>query len=167
MKKVLVIYYSQSGSTELIASKIAETLDADICALELEKEFKYKGFLKYIMGGFQVLTKQVPPIKPLNNSPQDYDLVFIGTPMWNRGVTPAVRTLLQQIKGLNKKIYFFYTQKGNSKKLNDTIKELIEPGNILGGVLSFRNVKENVANRLMAAEKWATTIIDEAYGKKD
>ena len=165
MKKVLVIYYSQGGNTELVAAKIANVLEADLIEVRLQNERIYKGFLKYLMGGFQVMTKQVPAIMPLAKDPKNYDLIFVGSPMWNRGVTPAIRTLLSNLSGLNKKIYFFYTQKGNSQKLSTSIKHLIEPGNIFGGALSFRNVKENQGNRLVAAEKWATQIIDEAYEK--
>lgn len=165
MKKVLVLYYSQSGNTELIATKIASVLEADLLEVKLQNEQKYKGFLNYLMGGFYVMTKQQPPIMPLTKDPKDYDLIFVGSPMWNRGVTPAIRTLLNNLKGLNKKIYFFYTQKGNSQKLSSSIKQLIEPGNIFGGALSFRNVKANQGNRLVAAEKWATEIIDQAYQK--
>ena len=165
MKKVLVLYYSTTGNTELIAQKIATTCEGELEEVKLENPNRYRGFLKYALGGFDVFRKLEPQILPLKKDPKAYDIIFIGTPMWNRGITPAIRTLLAKLQGLNKKIYFFYTQKGNHKKLQASVEALINKGNTFGGALGFRNVKENVPNRLVAAEKWATEIIDQAYLK--
>ncbi len=55
MKDTLVIYYSLEGNTELVATELAEKLDADILAVKPLKDIDAGGFGKYFWGGSQVV----------------------------------------------------------------------------------------------------------------
>lgn len=165
MKKVLVIYYSLDGATALIAEKLALTLEADIVGVKPLKELNPNNFLKYALGGFQVITKQKPPLAQLNVDFAKYDLIFIGSPVWAGGITPPIRTLLENDLIKNKKVYFFYTHGGGKNHVLEDAKLILEKNNTFGGSLGFLSVKKNVANRVIAAQQWATKIIDEEYKK--
>jgi flavodoxin len=165
MKKVLVVYYSLDGATEAIAQKLALTLEADVSALKPLKDFNPKGFIKYIMGGYQVIRKQKPELETLKIDFNKYDLIFIGTPVWAGSFTPAVRTLIDSSLINKKKVYLFFTHGGGNNHVLDDAKKIIEKNNTFGGGLGFMSVKKNLGNRLNAAQQWATKIIDEEYKK--
>ena len=165
MKKVLVVYYSLDGATEMIAQKIALTLEADVTEIKPIKDLNPKGFIKYLMGGYQVMRKQKPELTPLKIDYNKYDLIFIGTPVWAGSFTPAIRTLIDSNLFTNKKVYFFFTHGGGNNHILEDAKMIIEKNNSFCGGLGFLNVKKNLGNRLNAAQQWATSIIDEEYKK--
>jgi flavodoxin len=165
MKKVLVVYYSLDGATAMIAQKLALTLEADIFALKPLKDFNHKGFIKYLMGGFQVIRKQKPELNKINLDFNKYDLIFIGTPVWAGSFTPAIRTLIDSNLITNKLVYLFFTHGGGNNHVLEDAKQILEKNNTFGGGLGFLSVKKNPGNRLNAAQQWATSIIDEAYKK--
>jgi flavodoxin len=165
MKKVLVIYYSLDGATEAIAQKLALTLEADVSVLKPLKDFNPKGFIKYILGGYQVIRKQKPELTLINLDFNKYDLIFIGTPVWAGSFTPAVRTLIDSNLINKKKVYLFFTHGGGNNHVLEDAKKIIDKNNTFGGGLGFLSVKKNLGNRLNAAQQWATKIIDEEYKK--
>ncbi|MFA6529068.1 MAG: flavodoxin [Candidatus Gracilibacteria bacterium] len=92
----LVVFYSFEGSTKLLAKAIAETIEADILELKPKKEtVKSHGFAKYFWGGKQVLFKQKPVLEKFDKNPDDYDVIFLGTPVWSWTYTPAMRSFLE------------------------------------------------------------------------
>ncbi len=165
MKKVLVIYYSLDGATALIAEKIGLTLEADIVGIKPLKGLNPNNFLKYALGGYQVIFKKKPELAPLNVDFNKYDLIFIGTPVWAGSFTPPIRTLLESDLIKNKKVYFFFTHGGGNNHALEDAKAILEKNNTFGGGLGFLSVKKNIANRVVAAQQWATKIIDEEYKK--
>ncbi len=69
---------------------IAETIGAEILELKVDREPPSKGFMKFFWGGRQVMTKEVPSLLPFSEHPEDYDILFIGTPVWAFSYTPAL-----------------------------------------------------------------------------
>jgi menaquinone-dependent protoporphyrinogen IX oxidase len=48
-------------------------------------------------------------LEKVNNDPASFDIVVIGTPMWNHTVSTPIRTYLTQYKDSFKKLAFFCT----------------------------------------------------------
>lgn len=93
MKKVLVVFYSRSGTTSRVALEIAKELDADVDEILSVQE--RKGAAGYLRSGFEALTKGLPSIRTTRN-PRSYELVVIGTPVWAGSISSPVRTYLYQ-----------------------------------------------------------------------
>lgn len=55
--RILVVYYSFEGNTELIAESIAKEINSDILKLEVVKPISNDSS-KYLVGGKQVLIKE-------------------------------------------------------------------------------------------------------------
>jgi len=103
--KSLVVYYSRSGNTKLVAETIAKQMGCDI--EEIIDNKNRDGIIGYIGG---VLNHKGPTtIKEMNSKPGDYDLVIIGTPIWWYTCTPAVTAYLKQYGKDIKRAAFFYT----------------------------------------------------------
>lgn len=80
MTRILVAYYSWTGTTARLARAITDALAAD---LEEIKETKRRRMpLGAIRGVFEVLTKRRPALAPMEKKAANYDLVVLGFPVW-------------------------------------------------------------------------------------
>ena len=90
--RILVAYYSRSGNTERVARALAAELGADL--ERIVDRTDRRGFLGYLRAGRDAIRRRGTEIAPPATDPPRYDLLLIGTPVWGRSVTPAVRTYL-------------------------------------------------------------------------
>ncbi len=158
--KALVLYYSLEGSTESIAKEISSSLDIPIAKIEPVKDIKSKGFLKYFLGGRQVLKGIKPELKPLEVNLDDYDLVFLGSPTWAGTYTPPIKTLLEDhLKG--KSIGYFYTHTGGNAKVTDNAKAAIKINNTFLSAIDIMNPKKTPSESAKKAIDWARKLIQQ------
>ncbi len=80
--KVLVLYYSQTTHTKTVAQEIATRLGADIEEIALVEP--YDGEFKETIERCMKERKErvTPELKPLTVNIADYDVIFIGYPIW-------------------------------------------------------------------------------------
>ena len=107
--KVLVAYYSQTSNTQKVATEIATRLDADM--MEIVPVEPYDGdFDATIERGKRELDEGIlPEIQPLTANVADYDIIFIGYPIWFGTYAPPIATFLNQVDLSGKKIVPFCT----------------------------------------------------------
>ncbi|MDD5530829.1 MAG: flavodoxin [bacterium] len=110
--KILVTFYSRTGNTKKVAETIAGTLKCDI--EEIVDMKSRKGAWGWIVSGKDATQKNLTTIGAITKSPDSYDLIIIGTPIWGGKMTPAVRTYLSQNKEKIKSIAFFCTMGGSN-----------------------------------------------------
>ncbi len=109
-KKILVVFYSRTGTTRKIAQEISNTLSCDIEEIvDLKSRAGIKGFM---VGGKDAMRRNLTEIKPVERTPSDYDIVIIGTPVWASNMTPAIRTYITYNRNKFKDIAFFCTTGG-------------------------------------------------------
>jgi len=108
-QKVLVLYYSQTNNTKLVATEIANRLDADI--EQIEAVNPYDGdFQATIERCIQERNEGVTPdIQPVKSDLTKYDVIFIGYPVWFGTYAPPVITFLNNVDLSGKKIIPFCT----------------------------------------------------------
>lgn len=108
-KKVLVLFYSQTNNTKMVAAEIANRLDADIEAIEAVNP--YDGdFDATIQRCLQERQDGVlPEIRPLTSDLSKYDVIFIGYPVWFGTYAPPVITFLNNVDLSGKKLVPFCT----------------------------------------------------------
>jgi flavodoxin len=109
--KILVAYYSRTGTTRQVATELAAMLGADI--EEITDTKNRRGFFGYLGGGRDASGKKTTVIGPLQKNPAEYDLMVLATPVWAWTVTPAMRTYLIQTKGKIGKAAFLCTMGGS------------------------------------------------------
>ena len=141
MKK-LVVFYSLTGKTEIVAKTIAKELKADHCRVEEIK--KRNRFLAYITGGYAAIRDRCSEIKPVELNVHDYDLILLGSPIWASRPVPAINAFINNTDFKNKEVIAFFTMGGTEyKKATDNITVKIEKssGKLLDsfGVRAKRN----------------------------
>ncbi len=122
--KILVVYYSRTGYTRIVAKQIAQSLHADL--LELKEQTNRRGIRGFIKGGYDALRHNPTKLMPLDKKSSAYDLVITGSPVWAGTLCPAMRTFLQKNAPFIKQVAFFCTHGGGgaSKSYAD-VKTLI------------------------------------------
>ena len=127
----LVVYYSRSGKTKVVAEKIAEVLNADNEEIVDLKD--RKGWIGFLKSGFDATIGRETRIAEMKKSITNYDLVVMGTPIWNSRPTPAIRTFIIQNDFSERNVAIFCTCEGMGQdKIIKRIKALIPKCKIVG-----------------------------------
>lgn len=92
--KILVVYYSLEGNTKLIAETISNEVSADILEVKPKKDIEPHSKIKYLIGGKQAITKEKPELVHYDVNIENYEILFIGTPVWAWTFAPAIRSFL-------------------------------------------------------------------------
>jgi len=111
--KSLVVFYSFTGKTKLVAETIAGVLKADRVEIE-EAKPRRNGIAAYMTGGFDAIMNRKTRIKPVNIDLQQYDTIFIGSPVWASRPTPAINSFLQSSNFKGRNVVPFFTMGSNN-----------------------------------------------------
>jgi flavodoxin len=109
--KSLVVFYSRTGNTSMVALKIASLFHADTD--RILSRVSYDGFLGFPKAVFHSVTGRQVPIDPPKLMPDGYDLVIVGGPIWAGHIAPPVQTYLRQFRGRFKHVAFCLTHAGS------------------------------------------------------
>lgn len=125
--KAIVVYYSQLNSTKAVAEQIATKMDIPIVAIEPVVPYD-DDFNATIQRGQKEMAGELPEIKPLNVNLKDYDVVFLGYPIWFGTYATPMMTFLKNANLAGKKIVPFCTfgSGGLNTSVNDLKKALPE-----------------------------------------
>ncbi len=147
--KTIVIYYSLTGNTGLVAKMIAERLGAETLGLKPEKEIPSKGALKYFCGGKSVMLHEKPKLLNERVALDGYNTLVIGTPVWAGSFTPPIHTFLSENVIKDKSIYLFATCSPgtDTKKCFGNMKEKLSRSRVKG-TAGFEDVKKMSAKEL-------------------
>jgi flavodoxin len=153
--RTLVIYYSRSGKTKFVASKLAEKLGADI--EEVIDRKNRKGLIGFILAGRDATRGVKTEIEETRYSPKNYDLIALGTPIWNSRPTPAIRTYLAKNDLSGKKVALFCTLNGSDEaKAVEKIKDLV-PNNV--GVIAISKPLKNPELTDRRLSEWCKSLL--------
>jgi len=139
--KMLVAFYSRSGTTKRVAQEIVKALNADIDEV-IDKKSR-RGILGFLIAGYDATRGKTTEIE-FEKDPSDYDLVIIGTPVWNGRVTPAIRTYLLQNREKIKSAVFFSTCAGRFGKCLEQMEELWGKKPLLKKVLVRKRLNKGI-----------------------
>lgn len=110
--RILVVFYSRTGTTRTVADAIRRELRCDIDRIfDLTPRDGVRGYLR---AGFDAFFHRPARLQSMNTDPRDYDLVVVGTPVWNASVSAPVRTYLEENADRFKRVAFFLTHGGSS-----------------------------------------------------
>lgn len=117
MSKILVAYFSASGTTGNVARNLAEAAGADI--YEIRPEVPYtKADLNWMdkksRSSIEMNDKNFrPDIADKNANIADYDTIFLGFPIWWYVAPTIINTFLESYDFSGKKIILFATSGGS------------------------------------------------------
>lgn len=94
--RMLVLYYSETGTTRTVAEELQRQLGADIDSVVAVEP--YTGiFMETIQRGQREMQSgQMPALKPLTRQMADYDIIFLGYPIWFGTYANPIATLVKE-----------------------------------------------------------------------
>ena len=123
-QKVLVLYYSQLGHTKAVAEEIAQRTGADIEEIVMVNPYD-TGFAATIQRCMQEREAGVlPEIQPVAANVADYDVIFLGYPVWFGTYAPPVTKWLEGVDLGGKKVVPFCTF--GSGGLESSVADLVK-----------------------------------------
>jgi menaquinone-dependent protoporphyrinogen IX oxidase len=91
-RKMLIVFYSRSGTTRMVAQALAAELKCD--ADEIVATKSRAGFVGIMRSLIEGMRRRPAQIAPARFNPSSYDLVVIGTPVWAWSVSSPIRAYL-------------------------------------------------------------------------
>lgn len=144
-QKQLVLYYSETGTTKTVAQELQKQLGADI--EEIEAVVPYSGnFQETIQRGQREMQSgEMPAIKPLKKKIADYDIIFLGYPIWFGTYANPIITLVKEQDFAGKTIVPFCTfGSGGLNTSSDALKKALPKATIAKGY-GVRTARVNAA----------------------
>lgn len=159
MSKKLVLYFSVYGTAKKTAEEIAKQTGADLC--EIEPAAPYDGNCDHYNALARLAKKERdedmhPAIR--NEIPvEDYDVIFIGYPMWQYTFPMILYTLFDRYDFSGKTVVPFNTHMGSGDGgTYQTIRELEPDATVLEGLPVEMRDAENGAEERIA--KWLNRL---------
>lgn len=120
----LVVFFSRSGNTELMARKIASIKNANVIPIQSERNrIGFLGLIEALQDARETETEITPSKIDLSN----YDTIYIGSPIWLYSPTPQIFEFAKNNDFTGKRVILFNSM--NSKfeqKYIDDFKNIIE-----------------------------------------
>ena len=154
-EKILIVYYSLTGNTQFIAEIIQEAIKADIEELKPIKELNPSSSMKYMWGGYQATMKKKPKLKPIVKNPLEYDIIFLGTPVWAWTFSPPLRSFLSLYDLTDKRVAIWTCSAGDPSKAMDRFSNALKDAQILGKI----GLREPLNNNPEEAKQKARLLI--------
>ena len=123
-QKTLVLYYSQTSNTKALAQELARKLGADIEEITLTSP--YEGDFQETIARVMQEREQgiLPELKPLEADLAQYDIIFLGYPVWFGTMAPPMLSFIENTDLSGKQIVPFCTF--GSGGLDSSVRDLKE-----------------------------------------
>ncbi len=120
-KKILTVYYSNMRNTKKIAQNLHSIVGGDIKEIELIEKYPNNIFKMSNVVRKQIKDNYFPNIDNIDIS--EYDIIFIGSPVWNFSISLPMKSFLKNNDFKNKTLIPFFTCSGGASK-NKVIREI-------------------------------------------
>ena len=159
VKNKLLVYFSYTGNTKMIANKIKEKLNCDI--LEIKTVIPYSEDYDTVVNDEQnsEASNHLPEIQDIGIDLSKYDEIILGTPVWWYRPVPAIRTFLKQNDLSGKTIKHFATNAGWLGKTFEEIRALCPNSEICEGMnIVFESYSDKLVTKEQDIENWIKTL---------
>ncbi len=147
-KKILVVYYSNGGNTKKVAEYLNSIVDGDLKKIELVEKYPKNIFQMSNLVRKQIKDGFLPQIK--NIDILNYDVIFVGSPIWNFSISLPTKAFLKNNNFENKFIIPFFTCSGGvyKNKIIDEFKDFPSAKKVKKHLFMFENgiflIKEQI-----------------------
>ena len=107
--KTVVIFFSRTGNSKRVATKIADSLGANL--LQITDDKNWSGIWGYLKGGYYASSNKSVNIK-VNGNFEEADQYIVVSPLWAGGPAPSVREFLKKVP--TNKVNLVITCKGSN-----------------------------------------------------
>lgn len=149
-QKILVVFYSHSGNTRQIAGYIHETVESDLIELETVDSYpeSYDEHLAQVRR--EVASNYRPPLSTRIENISEYDIIFVGYPIWVETAAPPVTTFLAGYDLAGKTVVPFCTSGTSSAEASyRLVRSLCPESTVLEGIQIRRGTYDTAHERVV------------------
>ena len=121
--KTLIVYYSRTGRTKKLAQELYQRIESEID--EIQDKKTRKGILGWVSAGRDAGQRKMTEIFGDKSPPSEYDIVVIGSPTWNGGVSVPIRTYVNMYLNDLKHVAVFTTGDGEDLDAIIELKKML------------------------------------------
>jgi flavodoxin len=143
--KILILYYSGTGKTEVVAKTLSLQLYGDLLKITDYKE--KNSFKSRITSAIDAFREVKTVISPKTFDLTDYDLIYVGTPVWMANSVPAIITAIDTYNFKGKKVILFATMKnmGGNKAIKRMGEKLQSRGARIINSFTIKTKDKNIS----------------------
>jgi flavodoxin len=133
-QKALVLYYSQNGATQAVAEELQKQLGADIERIEVVNPYDGDFQATIQRCNEEMASGETPALQPLRSKLSDYDVIFLGYPIWFGTYAMPIATLVKENGFEGKTVVPFCTfGSGGLNTSSDALRKALPKANIRQG----------------------------------
>jgi len=138
-KKILIVYYSNNGNTKSVAQNINSIVGGDIKEIELIEKYPSNILKMSNLVRKQIKEEYLPKIGDIDIS--NYDIVFVGSPIWSLSMSLPAKSFLKNNNFENKTLIPFFTYSGGANKKNviNEVKDIVNAKEFKKSLFMFEN----------------------------
>ncbi len=159
-KKILVVYFSLQGNTRKAAEAIHAITGGDIAEIISLEDYRRPDVEDDAKR--QIEQGYMPAIQKLAVNPRDYDIIFVGSPVWWFTLTPPVKRFLHDTGFKGKRLVPFCTCISDYGHIFYDFRKNCPGADIAPGL----NIFDSGLNDRAALDRKLRTWINEAIGNK-
>lgn len=124
-RKILVAYFSATGTTQRLAQQIATATNADIFRIEAGNPYAANPYDDSDRIQNESYNNLRPEVATLPENIEDYDVIFVGSPIWWHNPAMVICTFLESYDLKDKIIVPFFTY-GATTYLQQSVDKIYE-----------------------------------------
>ena len=149
-QKALVVFYSHSGNTRQIAGYIHETVESDLIELETVDSYPESYDEHLAQTRREVASNYRPPLSTRIGNISEYDIIFVGYPIWVETAAPPVTTFLAGYDLSGKTVVPFCTSGTSSAEASyRLVRSLCPESTVLEGIQIRRGTYDTAHERVV------------------
>lgn len=128
---VLVVYYSMTGNTADVANAIQQATGGDIYRIELVEEYPADKKQRRAILMEEIEQDYLPPLREPAPNFAEYDIIFLGSPVWGYHLSQPVKSFLNKYDLSGKTVIPFASHGGGGRsKLFSDVQNLCKGCNV-------------------------------------
>ena len=155
----LLVYFSYTGNTKMIANKIKEKLNCE--SLEIKTVIPYSKDYDTVVNDEQnsEASNYLPEIQDLGIDLSKYDEIILGTLVWWYRPVPAIRTFLTQNDLSGKVVKPYATNAGWLGRTFKEIKKLCPNSEVVEGMnIVFESYSDKLVTKEHDVDNWISNL---------
>lgn len=149
-KRTLVTYYSHSGNTHTIAGCIKDALESDIVRIETAVPYPESYDEHLAQAREEAASGYHPELVTHIKNIRDYDVIFVGFPIWVETAAPPIASFLASHDLSGKTVVPFCTSGTRSAEASyRLVRSLCPNSTVLEGIQIWRGTYDTAHDRVI------------------
>lgn len=145
----LIVYFTRTGNTRHIAHIIAAFAGGRVLELQTVDAYPADYYECVEQSKIEIGNGYCPPLKEFELDMEDYDTVFIGSPIWCGTFAPAVNTFLMEHDLSGKVVIPFCTHGGGGQRnFTAHIRDVCSECDVRQTMVLFDDGEPGLANQI-------------------